>query len=297
MILKNCRNRRSAVPTFSKLHARKFLACTAIGFLACSHIVYSPNHLIMSRTLKKVALIPARLAATRFPQKLLQPLGGKTVIATVHEAVKSTALFDDVIVVTDSDAIYTEIENRGGHVVMSTGTHESGTDRIAEAAATMDVDVIVNVQGDTPFIERAPLEALLQQFDDETVQVASIMQRLTDAEQIGNPNVVKVCVDKQGNALYFSRAVIPYPRDAGALYHITSTLAYMRSVNRRCSISPPGRYRVWKQWKNWSSCGIWRTACLAHGAYRLCQRGNRYAGRPAKSKCPVEVNLVFFKSP
>jgi 3-deoxy-manno-octulosonate cytidylyltransferase (CMP-KDO synthetase) len=170
----------------------------------------------MSRTLKKVALIPARLAATRFPQKLLQPLGGKTVIATVHEAVKSTALFDDVIVVTDSDAIYTEIENRGGHVVMSTGTHESGTDRIAEAAATMDVDVIVNVQGDTPFIERAPLEALLQQFDDETVQVASIMQRLTDAEQIGNPNVVKVCVDKQGNALYFSRAVIPYPRDAGA---------------------------------------------------------------------------------
>jgi 3-deoxy-manno-octulosonate cytidylyltransferase (CMP-KDO synthetase) len=170
----------------------------------------------MNHALKKIALIPARLAATRFPQKLLQPLGNKTVIATVYEAVKSTALFDDVIVVTDSDAIYAEIENQGGHVVMSTGTHESGTDRIAEAAATMDVDVIVNVQGDTPFIERAPLEALLQQFDDETVQVASIMQRLTDREQIQNPNVVKVCVDKRGNALYFSRAVIPYPRDAAA---------------------------------------------------------------------------------
>jgi 3-deoxy-manno-octulosonate cytidylyltransferase (CMP-KDO synthetase) len=170
----------------------------------------------MNPAIKKVALIPARLAATRFPQKLLQPLGDKTVIATVYLAVKNTALFDDVLVVTDSDAIAADIKEWGGRVVMSTGTHESGTDRIAEAAATMDVDVIVNVQGDTPFIEREPLAALLEQFNDAGVQVASIMQRLTDAEQIRNPNVVKVCVDKRGNALYFSRAVIPYPRDAAA---------------------------------------------------------------------------------
>lgn len=162
--------------------------------------------------LKKVAMIPARLASTRFPQKLLQQLGDKTVIATVYLAVKKTDLFDDVIVVTDSEAIYEDIKNLGGHVVMSIGAHESGTDRIAEAAAAMDVDVIVNVQGDTPFIQREPLQKLLHQFEEKTVQVASIMQPLTDAEQIENPNVVKVCVDKKGNALYFSRSVIPYLR-------------------------------------------------------------------------------------
>jgi len=165
---------------------------------------------------KKVAMIPARLASTRFPQKLLQFLGDKTVIAMVYAAVKKTALFDDVIVVTDSEAIYAAIEKEGGTVVMSRGTHESGTDRIAEAAAGMDVDVIVNVQGDTPFIQRAALEGLVQQFEDETVQVASIMQHLQDDQQIQNPNVVKVCVDKKGNALYFSRSIIPYRRDATA---------------------------------------------------------------------------------
>jgi 3-deoxy-manno-octulosonate cytidylyltransferase (CMP-KDO synthetase) len=167
----------------------------------------------MLMALKKVAMIPARLASTRFPEKLLKQLGNKSVIATVYTAVKETALFDDVVVVTDSDAIYEEIKNLNGHAVMSRGTHESGTDRIAEAAAGMEADVIVNVQGDTPFIQREPLEKLLQQFDDETVQVASIMQVLTDEKQIQNPNVVKVCVDKNRNALYFSRSVIPYNRN------------------------------------------------------------------------------------
>src|SRR5215218_1966235 len=163
--------------------------------------------------LKKVAMVPARLASTRFPQKLLQPLGAKTVIATVYEAVQQTELFDDVIVVTDSDAIYEEIKKLNGHAVMSKGVHESGTDRIAEAAATMDVDVIVNVQGDTPFIRREPLQKLLEQFEANEVQVASIMTPLRDEQQIENPNVVKVCVDKWNNALYFSRSVIPYNRN------------------------------------------------------------------------------------
>ena len=166
-------------------------------------------------------MIPARLQSTRFPQKLLQMLGSQTVIAAVYTAVKKTKLFDEVIVVTDSDAIYADLKKLGGNVVMSTGRHESGTDRIAEAAAGMAVDVIVNVQGDTPFIKREPLEKLLAQFDDETVMVASIMQPLYDAEQIKNPNVVKVCVDKWNNALYFSRSAIPYPRDndGTALYY------------------------------------------------------------------------------
>jgi len=158
-------------------------------------------------------MIPARLASTRFPQKLLQPLGDKTVIATVYLAVQQTALFDDVIVVTDSEAIYEEIKKLQGHAVMSTGMHVSGTDRIAEAAASMDVDVIVNVQGDTPFIRREPLKQLLEQFNEASVHVASIMTPLHDEQQIQNPNVVKVCVDKWGNALYFSRSVIPHDRN------------------------------------------------------------------------------------
>ena len=165
--------------------------------------------------MKKIAMIPARLAATRFPNKLMQLLGTKTVIATVYEAVKNTALFDDVVVVTDSEIIYNEVESIGGKAIMSKGEHESGTDRIAEAVLEMNVDVIVNVQGDTPFIKKEPLQKLLQQFDDDSVQVASIMQVL-NKEDVANPNSVKVCVAKNGNALYFSRSIIPYPRNENA---------------------------------------------------------------------------------
>ena len=166
--------------------------------------------------MKKVALIPARYAASRFPAKLLQLLGGKTVIATTWLAVQGTGLFDDVVVVTDSDAIREEIERQGGRVVMSRREHESGTDRIAEAAAEMDVNIIVNVQGDTPFIKREPLEKILQLFEDESVQVGSLMQPIEKEEAVHNPNVVKVVVDKRGDALYFSRSVLPFPRNGKA---------------------------------------------------------------------------------
>lgn len=162
--------------------------------------------------MKKVALIPARYASTRFPAKLLQVLGNKTVIATVYHAVKNTGLFDDVIVVTDHPAIQENIQREGGQVVRSTGSHESGTDRIAEAVARMDVDVVVNVQGDTPFIQENPLRQLLQQFNDPSVRVASLMQEIKDERLLHNPACVKVCVDKQNNSLFFSRSLIPYPR-------------------------------------------------------------------------------------
>jgi 3-deoxy-manno-octulosonate cytidylyltransferase (CMP-KDO synthetase) len=102
--------------------------------------------------MKKIAMIPARYAATRFPGKLMQLLGDKTVIRQTYDATVATGLFDEVVVVTDSDIIFTEIEKAGGKVVMSKKEHESGSDRIAEAAADMDVDIIVNVQGDTPFV-------------------------------------------------------------------------------------------------------------------------------------------------
>jgi len=163
--------------------------------------------------MKKIAMIPARYGATRFPAKLMQLLGDKTVIRHTYDATVATGLFDEVVVVTDSEIIFTEITAAGGRAVMSKHEHESGSDRIAEAAAEMEVDIIVNVQGDTPFVKREPLEKLLNQFEDPTVQVASMMQVLTKQEEIDDPNFVKVAVDKNWNALFFSRSVIPYPRD------------------------------------------------------------------------------------
>jgi 3-deoxy-D-manno-octulosonate cytidylyltransferase len=166
--------------------------------------------------MKIIAMIPARYGATRFPAKLMQPLGTKTVIRHTHDNTFATGLFDDVIVVTDSEVIYDEIVNNGGKAVMSKAQHESGSDRIAEAAKLMDVDVIVNVQGDEPFVKKEPLEKLLQVFEDDVeskVQVASLMQVLKDEQLIADPNYVKVVVDKNMNAMMFSRSIIPYRRD------------------------------------------------------------------------------------
>lgn len=165
---------------------------------------------------KKVAMIPARYAATRFPAKLMQQLGPKTVIRHTYDNTVATGLFDEVLVVTDSPIIFEEITQHGGRAVMSQRPHESGSDRIAEAAADMDVDIIVNVQGDEPFVRRQPLEQLLQVFEGEAgqqVQVASLMQVLTDAASIADPNYVKVAVDLQMNSLLFSRSPVPYHRD------------------------------------------------------------------------------------
>lgn len=163
--------------------------------------------------MKKIALIPARYAATRFPAKLMQQLGNKTVIRTTYDNTVATELFDEVIVVTDSDLIYNEITNNGGKALYSKNKHESGSDRIAEACEQITCDIVVNVQGDEPFVRKEPLEKLLQTFNDDAVQVASLMQVLTDEKLIADPNYVKVAVDKNFNALFFSRSVIPYKRD------------------------------------------------------------------------------------
>jgi len=157
-------------------------------------------------------MIPARYAATRFPAKLMQELKGKSVIRHTYDNTVSTGLFDEVWVVTDSDTIYQEIVANGGKAKMSVKEHESGSDRIAEAVADMDVDIVLNVQGDTPFIKTQPLQQLLHCFKDPTVQVASMMQVLHEQEQIDDPNFVKVAVDRNMNSLMFSRSVIPYPR-------------------------------------------------------------------------------------
>ncbi len=166
--------------------------------------------------MKVIAVIPARYASTRFPAKLMQDLGGKTVILRTYEAAKDTNLFDDVFVVTDSHLIYDEIVNHGGKAIMSVKEHESGSDRIAEAVANLDVDIVVNVQGDEPFINKEPLEKVIEVFKndaDRKVDLASLMRKITNEEDINNPNNVKVVVDQNGFALYFSRSVIPYPRE------------------------------------------------------------------------------------
>jgi 3-deoxy-manno-octulosonate cytidylyltransferase (CMP-KDO synthetase) len=158
------------------------------------------------------AFIPARYAATRFPAKLMQMLGDKSVIRHTYDNTKATGLFDEVYVVTDSDIIFNEIVDNGGKAIMSKKTHESGYDRIAEAIKNLDIDIVVNVQGDEPFVKRAPLEKVLACFEDTTVRVASLMQVLTNPASIEDPNYVKVAVDNNWNALFFSRSVIPYPR-------------------------------------------------------------------------------------
>jgi 3-deoxy-manno-octulosonate cytidylyltransferase (CMP-KDO synthetase) len=169
--------------------------------------------------MKVIAVIPARYASTRFPAKLMQDLGGKPVIVRTYEAAKATKLFDDVLVVTDSDEILQVIQSVGGTAVMSKKEHESGSDRIAEAVENIDVDIIVNVQGDEPFINKEPLEKIIEAYKkdiNKEIDVASLMHELTNAEEIANPNNVKVVTDINGFALYFSRSFIPFPREENA---------------------------------------------------------------------------------
>ena len=165
--------------------------------------------------MKVIAVIPARYASTRFPAKLMHDLCGKTVIQRTYEAALQTQLFDEVFVVTDSEIIFQEIVSHGGKAVMSIHDHESGSDRIAEAIANLEVDIVVNVQGDEPFLDVISLQKLIQVFQEDAarqVDLASLYFEIQDQEAIDNPNNVKVVVDQQQFALYFSRSVIPYPR-------------------------------------------------------------------------------------
>lgn len=186
--------------------------------------------------MKAIALIPARYAATRFPGKLMKLLGNKTIIRQTYENTVATLLFDDVIVVTDSDIIFNEIVQNGGYAIMSKKPHESGSDRIAEAAVDIDVDIIVNVQGDEPFVKKELLKNLLSAFENdagEKIKVASLMYPIETEEMIVNPNHVKVVVDKDNNALLFSRSVIPFQRDKNfspVYYKHIGIYAYRKNV-------------------------------------------------------------------
>lgn len=177
--------------------------------------------------MKIIAVIPARYNSTRFPGKLMENLGGKTVISTTYENVVQTGLFDDAFVATDSEIILDEITKNGGNAVM-TGEHETGSDRIAEAVQHIDCEIVINVQGDEPFLKKEPLKQLIQVFendDKKEISLASLKIKLKEKGDIENPNNVKVITDLNGFAMYFSRSVIPYERDTSTPLSVT-TLYY-----------------------------------------------------------------------
>lgn len=163
--------------------------------------------------MKCVAIIPARFASTRFPGKMMAKLAGKPVIEWTYQNALKTQLFDQVLVATDSKLIYNHIEKIGGNAIMTSKDHQTGSDRIAEAASHIDVDFIVNIQGDEPFIKKQPLEKLINCFNSDDVQIASLMQELNNQKHVNDSNYVKVVVDKNNNVMYFSRAPIPFVRD------------------------------------------------------------------------------------
>ena len=186
--------------------------------------------------MRVVAMIPARLASSRLPEKMILDLGGLPVILRTYEAVKATGLFDEVIIVTDSKKIATLTEGHGATTILSKKDHETGSDRIAEAAESVPADIIINVQGDEPFIDSNSLSALIQCFredHEELIDLASLMVAIADKTYIDNPNVVKVVTDLTGKALYFSRSAIPFHRDPGPLsrcYKHKGIYAFRRSA-------------------------------------------------------------------
>ena len=161
-------------------------------------------------------MIPARFAASRFPGKMMKDLAGKPVILRTYESTVNTGLFDQVYVVTDSTEIYDVIKEAGGEAIMSHKEHVCGSDRIAEAVYDLNIDIVVNVQGDEPFTTKEDLEPVLDVFygeDAANIDLASVMMPMVDLADINNPNNVKVIVDARDYALYFSRSPLPFIRD------------------------------------------------------------------------------------
>ena len=180
-----------------------------------------------------IAVIPARYEAQRFPGKLLANLAGKTVLQRTYEAVQQTKLFDEVWVATDSDAIATHIKTIGGQVFRSRLAHDCGSNRVAECAEQLDADVIINVQGDEPFISTQALSDLINAFAQDSegvIDLASLMIPIATKEDIENPNVVKVVSDNQGRALYFSRAAIPFMRAPGQVFRHVGIYAFRKAA-------------------------------------------------------------------
>lgn len=162
--------------------------------------------------MKFIAIIPARYASTRFPGKPLAVLGGKTVIQRVYE--QASSVLEEAYVATDDERIFNAVESFGGRAVMTRADHKSGTDRIEEAAEKIgtDADVIINIQGDEPFIQKSQIETIMQLFEHTETQIGTLGKRFETIDAALNPNSPKIVTDLQGFALYFSRSIIPFVR-------------------------------------------------------------------------------------
>ena len=193
--------------------------------------------------LKTAALIPARYASTRLPAKLVQDLGGISVIQRTFVSTLATGVFDEVWVVTDHESIREQILELGGRVYFSQKAHESGSDRIAEALEVVDADLIVNVQGDEPFQDAKSLRDLVSVFDRPKVKMASLMCRISEDESY-NPNAVKVVFDEKKNAIYFSRSPIPFNREKSediTYWKHIGVYAYTRELLQEFTSWPKGQ--------------------------------------------------------
>jgi len=232
-----------------------------------------------------IAVIPARLASTRLPRKMLRQIAGQTLIARVYEGVRSSPLLDDVIVATDSEEIMEVCRQHGWNARMTSAAHRSGTERVREISHLVAADIYINVQGDEPLTRAEHIAALIAVMKDPELQVGTL-KTLASREDINNPNAVKVVTDSAGRALYFSRATIPYDRDAaGPRYfkHLGST------DSARC----PSRH--WNAASGSNSCGFWKTGFRFRlGKLRtirsgwiprtICAAWKRFSGSARRSK-------------
>lgn len=160
-----------------------------------------------------IVIIPARYSSTRFPGKALYPLNGIPLVQHVYERSKRSRLAEDVIVATDSEEILKKVHSFGGKAILTDKKHHSGTDRIAEVAASLNYDIIVNVQCDEPLIQPEMIDDVITILDDKEASIGTLIKKIEDPYEITDPNIVKVVVDKERFAIYFSRAPIPYCRD------------------------------------------------------------------------------------
>lgn len=183
--------------------------------------------------MRNICVIPARYSSTRLPGKPLKDICGKPMICRVYERAKNSKLVDEVIVATDDERILQAVEKNSGRAMMTRADHKTGTDRLAEVAEKFsDVEVVVNVQGDEPLIEAELIDELISEFvKDENLQMATVATELFGEDEMENPNNVKVVIDKKNNALYFSRSLVPYPRNVGKakVYKHIGIYAYRRN--------------------------------------------------------------------
>ena len=186
-------------------------------------------------------IIPARYGSTRLPGKPLALIAGKPMIQRVYERCMESPALSSLCVATDDRRVLDTVEGFGGQAVLTRKDHPSGTDRIAEVARGLDADVIVNIQGDQPFFDPAMIDEVVAPLvNDDSVKISTLMYRITSEDDLANPSVVKVVVDLMGNALYFSRSLIPYPREAinHAVYEHIGTYAYRRDTLLQLAMLP-----------------------------------------------------------